>query len=111
MDGTFMVVGSNPRYLLPTIPFPKRIDFHTPAGLIPPTSAEKLLLEVPAARAGDVPPACSTQGRAASPQLLPVGQHCPSPASHKSAFALYFSAFVALSSKELMKKALCCISC
>lgn len=93
MDGTFMVMGSNPCYWLPTIPFPKRINFHTPVGFIPPTSAEKLLLEVPAAR-----------DTAASPQLLPVGQRCPSPASHKSTFALHFSAFVALSSEQLMKK-------
>jgi len=111
MDGTFTGTGSNPRYSLPAIPFPRRIVFHTPVVFIPPTSDEKFLLEVSATRAGDGPPICGMQGCTARRQLLPLHPHCPSPASHKSPFALCFSAVVALSPKEPIKPAPCGIRC
>lgn len=64
--------GIQSSHLLLTIPFLRKIIFHTPVGFISPTSAEKLLLEIFAAVAGVGPPACSTQGFKPSPGFCHV---------------------------------------
>lgn len=52
MDGTYTVMDSI-LIFVSYLPFPKKIALHTPVVFISPTSAEKLLLEIFAARAGE----------------------------------------------------------